>query len=143
MPSTIDSIESSVQKANEWIRDVAEELGEEDRQHGYVALRAALHTLRDRLTVEQSAHLSAQLPLVVRGIFFEGWNPAHVPVPMRSKDDFVSAVEEALHDAAPSLKQRPAEVALATFHVLAHRIDEGEAQKLQSSLPKALRTLWM
>ena len=42
-------------------------------------LRAWLHCLRDRLSVEVAAHFAAQLPELLRGVFFDGWNPARVP----------------------------------------------------------------
>lgn len=35
--------------------------------------------LRDRLTVEASAPFAAQLPDLIRGIFYAGWNPSAVP----------------------------------------------------------------
>jgi uncharacterized protein (DUF2267 family) len=53
------------------------------RNQSYSALRAVLHALRDRLTVAETAHLSAQLPMLIRGIYFKGWDPTKVPV--RSK----------------------------------------------------------
>src|SRR6185369_10762254 len=51
----------------------------EDREFAYRVLRAWLHTLRDRLTVQASAHFAAQLPDLIRGIFYAGWNPSGVP----------------------------------------------------------------
>ena len=52
-----------------------------DRRSAYRALRSVLHVLRDRLTPEQAVHLGAQLPLLVRGIFYDGWRIAanHAP----------------------------------------------------------------
>ena len=54
--------------------------------------RPVLHTLRDRLTVEEAAHLSAQLPLLIRVIYFEGWHPAHKPTKERFKEQFLDQI---------------------------------------------------
>jgi uncharacterized protein (DUF2267 family) len=70
----LDVFDQTLQKTNIWLKEIMDDLGP-DRQRAYHALRAVLHTLRDRLTVEEAAHLSAQLPLLVRGIYFEGWHP--------------------------------------------------------------------
>ncbi|MBP2478837.1 uncharacterized protein (DUF2267 family) [Crossiella equi] len=69
----------ALQTANTWVRDVAEAFPTSDRRFAYRVLRAWLHALRDRLTVELGAHFAAQLPELVRGIYYDGWNPVRVP----------------------------------------------------------------
>jgi hypothetical protein len=72
----VDIIDGSVEKAHIWINDVAEELGIEDSHRAYRVLRAFLHALRDHLSVDEAAQLAAQLPIFVRGVFYEGWDPS-------------------------------------------------------------------
>jgi uncharacterized protein (DUF2267 family) len=80
MPSTgVDSLDSGVEKANAWLADIDAGFGTSDRQLAYRVLRAWLHCLRDRLTVEVAAHFAAQLPELLRGVFFDRWNPSRVP----------------------------------------------------------------
>jgi uncharacterized protein (DUF2267 family) len=74
----VEAIDRSVDKANVWLKDMTTELGGE-RHEAYAALRAVLHTLRDRLTVDEAAQLGAQLPLVIRGIYYENWDPSDTP----------------------------------------------------------------
>lgn len=75
-----DPFAPSVHTAHKWLAAVADGIGAEDRIVAHRALRAWLHTVRDRLTVHGAAHLSAQLPELLRGTFYEGWVPAQVPV---------------------------------------------------------------
>jgi hypothetical protein len=50
--SGVAVLDRTVQETNVWLRIVAEQLHFEDRQHAYIALRAVLHALRDRLPPE-------------------------------------------------------------------------------------------
>ena len=75
----VSALDHAMETAYTWINDVAREFDTEDREFAYRVLRAWLHTLRDRLTVEASAHFAAQLPDLIRGIFYAGWNPSAVP----------------------------------------------------------------
>lgn len=142
MSNHVDALSSSMQKTNEWLRDVAMQLGEDSKQHAYSALRATLHALRDRLTVEQSAHFAAQLPLVLRGTFFEGWRPSQTGQRIRSMEDFLEAVRGHLGDTSPIFHEGCEEAVRSSLRVIAQHIDTGTVQKLQDSLPRDLRELW-
>lgn len=75
----VDNLDTSIGKANAWLADIAAGFGTKDRGLAYRVLRAWLHCLRDRLSVEVAAHFAAQLPELLRGVFFDGWNPGRVP----------------------------------------------------------------
>jgi uncharacterized protein (DUF2267 family) len=80
MSSTgVASLDRSIDKANAWLADIDAGFGTSDRHLAYRVLRAWLHNLRDRLTVGVAAHFAAQLPELLRGVFFDGWNPSRVP----------------------------------------------------------------
>lgn len=51
----VDIAEQSVEKLNVWLKELCDELGTDDRRQAYRVLRAFLHTLRDRLTVDAVA----------------------------------------------------------------------------------------
>lgn len=76
----VGAFDHMVHSANAMVADIAEVFGTADRRFAYRVLRAWLHTLRDRLTVEEAANFAAQLPELVRGVYYDGWNPARVPV---------------------------------------------------------------
>jgi len=75
----VDSLDASIGKTNEWLADIDAGFGTSDRSLASRVLRAWLHCLGDRPTLEVPAHSAAQLPEPLRGVFFDGWNPSRVP----------------------------------------------------------------
>ena len=75
MSAGLDTFDKTVQESNLWLKDVMERLDTRDRHHAYSALRAVLHALRDRIGPESAAHLGAQLPMLLRGLFYAGLGP--------------------------------------------------------------------
>jgi uncharacterized protein (DUF2267 family) len=95
----VDSLDTSIDKANAWLADIDAGFGTKDRRLAYRVLRAWLHCLRDRLTVEVAAHFAAQLPELLRGVFFDGWNPSRVPQKYDRAEYFSRFAREArVHD---------------------------------------------
>ncbi|WP_227999572.1 DUF2267 domain-containing protein [Nocardia australiensis] len=80
MSHPADPLTSAVQTAHDWLRAVADSLDTDEPAFAYRALRAWMHTVRDRISASSSAHLTAQLPEILRGAYYEGWMPGHVPV---------------------------------------------------------------
>lgn len=137
--STVHGLEHTVHLTNEWLKQLAERLDWPDTQRSYRLLRAVLHAVRDWLNVNEAAHLGAQLPLLVRGIYYEGWHPAGTPVSDRGKDAFLARITRQF-DNDPL---EDAEVAVgAVFWLLDTRVTEGEIHDVKHALPKALRAMW-
>ena len=65
---------------------------------GLPALQVVLHALRDRLPVEAVAALGSQLPLLVRGMYYEGWSPSETPVQESEKEEFLSQIAAAFRN---------------------------------------------
>ena len=86
-------IDSTVDKTNRLLKDIEQAYGwpKERRNQSYAALRAVLHAVREWLTVDECAHLAAQLPTLVRGIYYEGWDPSRVPVKL-DRDAFLTRI---------------------------------------------------
>lgn len=137
--TSLAPFEGTVQITNTWLNDILARLGWEDGYRAYHALRAVLHALRDRLTVEQAAALAAQLPMLVRGIYYEGWHPHGKPVKERHKEEFLAHVAAAFRDDASA---DPEKVTQAIFKVLAQHVTAGEIASVKQSLPTELRSLW-
>ncbi len=135
---TVHSIERTVQKTHEWLKDIATELGTDDRQRAFHALRAVLHHLRDRLPVEEAAHVGAELPMLIRGVYYEGWKPSRVPLKIRHKDEFLEAMARNFPDESADMEQ----IARAVFTVLRRHIDAGEVDDLLKVLPEPIRAIF-
>jgi uncharacterized protein (DUF2267 family) len=131
-------IERSVEKTHIWLNDVAGELGVEDRQYAYRALRAVLHTLRDRLTVDVAAKLAAQLPTLIRGIYYEDWDPSRTPLPIHDVEAFLD------HVVAEGRMAGETEASLAVgavSRVLRQHVSAGEIHDVLAVLPDNIKTL--
>jgi uncharacterized protein (DUF2267 family) len=130
--------DETLHKTNAWLKEIMEVLGP-DRHRAYQALRAVLHCLRDRLTIDEAAHLGDQLPMLVRGIYFEGWHPAGKPEKIRGRDEFLHRIAERLAHTRPI---SPDDAARAVFQVLETHVDSGEIRQVMQALPQDIRALW-
>ena len=130
-------IELSVEKTHVWLKEIAQELGVEDRLYAYRALRAVLHALRDRVPVDVAAKLAAQLPTLIRGIYYEDWVPSRTPVAIHDVDAFLARVAGEGHMAG----ETEASLAVtAVAHVLRRHLS-GETEELLAVLPDKFRAL--
>ena len=134
----LEVFDATVHKTNSWLKEISQELGV-DRRRAYDALRAVLHCLRDRLTVEEAAHLADQLPLLVRGIYYEAWRPAGKPEKIRSREEFLERVDAHFQKTEPI---DPEEAVRAVFQVLENHITPGEIHDVIQNLPEKIRALW-
>lgn len=138
MSTGLAVFDTTVQESNEWLIAIEQRLRPCDRQQSYAALRAALHALRDRLPIEGVLSLSAQLPMLLRGVFLEGWR-AGPAGEARNPVEFCADIARRL---PPAFPREPNAVAEAAFEVLTDKVDLGEARKLIMMLPAPLRPLW-
>ena len=134
--------DSTVQLTNKWLRELMLELGWKQRNRAMLALRATLHALRDRLPVAEIAHLGAQLPLLLRGAYYEGWRPQARPARDRYGRGFLRAIESAFDRRPGQAPVNAKQVAGAVFAVLDRRVSRGEIDQVRNCLPPAIRVLW-
>lgn len=132
MEHELELIDRTVAKTYEWLHAVAEQGGLDSPHRSYQVLRAVLHTLRDRLTPDVAAHFSAQLPMLVRGLFYEGWDPAKTPERM-SLSAFLGRVET---EAALKGTSEAEDATRAVMAVLWDELGEGTMGHLMSVLPQ-------
>jgi uncharacterized protein (DUF2267 family) len=132
----VTALDHAMDAAHTWINDVAKEFDTEDREFAYRVLRAWLHTLRDRLTVEASAHFAAQLPDLIRGIFYQAWNPNAVP----GKYDGDAYAVRFAREANIALDDVEKAAAATTAAVL-HHLPVAQMDKALGQLPTEIRNI--
>jgi uncharacterized protein (DUF2267 family) len=138
--STISAFGGSIQLTHSWLKELCADLGwGDDQGRAYDALRAVLHALRDRLTVAETADLAAQLPMLVRGFYYEGWRPTGKPLRERRKEEFLAHVAG---EFPPPPFDDTEEIVRAVFRLLERRVSGGEIDDIKASLPTAIRVLW-
>lgn len=134
----LDTFDRTIQTTHLWLHDIEEVLGP-DRQVAWRSLGAVLHALRDRLPLEVAVHLGAQLPLLVRGLYYDQWHLHRHPEPGRDAEAFRDEIARTLHDLRPV---NPDRAAHAVFTALTRHVDPGQIAKVREALPKRLRALW-
>jgi uncharacterized protein (DUF2267 family) len=134
----LEVFDRTLQTTHIWLDEIMAELGP-DRQTAWHALSAVLRTLRDRLPIELAAHLGAQLPLLVRGVYYDQWRPAAQPERLRDLDGFLARVNEKLAGVRP-VDARDA--THAVLRVLSRHLDRGQVLKVLDVLPQPIRAFW-
>ena len=138
MHETEHGFEGTIQKTHEWLRDIKNAIGADDERAAYGALRAVLHALRDRLTVDEAVQLGAQLPMLIRGLYYEGWCPRGKPAKMH-KAEFLDAIRPQFP--GPD-RLHPEVLARAVLGVLCRHVTAGEVDDVKAILPADLKELW-
>jgi len=137
----LEVFDTTLEKTHVWLNAVMTEMGwEKELRRAYQSLRSVLHALRDRLPVEEAADLGAQLPMLIRGFYYEGWKPSGKPVKERHKSEFFAHIEHDFrNDEWPIDAER---MVRAVFRVLSRQIAAGEIADIKGVLPAELRELW-
>jgi uncharacterized protein (DUF2267 family) len=134
----LEVFDTTLQKTSVWLNQIMTELDSKDRHLAYLALRSTLHALRDRLPIQEAVHLGAQLPMLVRGFYYEGWTLSGKPI-KEHRAEFLSTIRACF---GAGLPPDPEQVARAVFKVLARHVTSGEIEDVKHLLPKDLRDLW-
>ena len=135
----LEAIDHTVQLTHEWINELTERLGWTSKRSALRLLRIGLHQIRDRLSPDELAQFSAQLPMLIREMLFEGWSPKHTPSKKRKLESIDKDIVEAMGDDAEFVG---IEDMTCVFSLLNHRISRGEVEDIRAALPESFRLLW-
>lgn len=138
MSTGLDTFDRTIQETNSLLHEIELSLGwEGQRAHAYNALRGVLQTLRDRLTLEETAHFASQLPLLMRGIFYQEWDPTRIPIKM-NKEAFLQKIAERanLHD-----WEHIEQITKIILQAIKTYVNEGEIEDVKHILPKDIASL--
>ena len=129
-----DPFNHALHTANIWLADIGTALGTRDRRYTRGVVRAWMHTLRDRVTVDAAAKFGAQLPELLRGVYYDGWEPNKTPV----KYNVEQYIQRFAAQASIPAVQVPTTAATIT-EVMADRMSPGQVSETLAELPTDLR----
>ena len=137
--SHVPVFESTLQTTHKWLRELELLASLRDESEAYSVLRVVFHALRDRLTPDEAVNLAAELPMLIRGFYYEGWKPSATPTKLRTLGDFLRDMPplpspDETFDAEKAVR--------SVFLLLDHRISEGEIDDIRHMLPEEVRSLW-
>lgn len=133
-----DVFERALQKTNQILNTIEDEYGwQNHRNQSYQALRSVLHAVRDRLPVEVAVGFGAQLPTIIRGFYYEGWDISKAPQKM-NREEFVNRVRQELLFSFDDTTENLIKIVML---ILRDHIDPAEIEKIKNTLPEDVRTL--
>lgn len=139
LPNELTPFSRTLQQTQAWMKDMESALPTEDPQKAYLAMRASLHALRDRIPTDEAIHLGSQLPLPLLGVYFDGYKAADAPDVTRHEDDFLQRVQAEI---SPAGELDPKAAIEATLKVLAIHVSEGQLEQVRRMFHKELQGLW-
>jgi uncharacterized protein (DUF2267 family) len=134
----LDVFDKTLHTTNSWLKEIMEELGP-DRQVAWHALGAVLHALRDRMPLQLAVHLGAQLPLLVRGLYYDQWRATDIPLKIRTLDELLEHVSKDLTQIRPVNVQQAVR---AVLRVLDRHVNPDQVAKVREALPETIRAIW-
>lgn len=134
----LEVFDKTLETTHVWLNEIMKDLGP-DRQVAWKVLSVVLRKLRDRLPLGLAAHLGAQLPILIRGIYYDQFEPGRLPAERKTREGFIHEVHEALSDTRPV---NPDHAIRCVFGVLGRHVSEGQIRKICDALPHGMRQLW-
>ena len=134
----LEVFDKTLETTHVWLKEIMADLGP-DKQVAWKVLSTVLHKLRDRLSINLAAHLGAQLPLLIRGVYYDQFEPSKMPSECRNREEFVAEVAEWLTDTRPV---DPNDAVSAVFKVLSRHVSAGQIEHVKQALPRPLRQMW-
>ena len=135
----LEGLEHTVQLTHVWINELDRRLQWDNKARSYRLLKAVLHALRDSLQVNEAVDLGAQLPGLLRGAYYEQWQPAKTRIKGRDIEQFIASVNGSFQR---DPLEDPAKAIMAVFQLLTTKITEGEIEDVRRCLPENIRNIW-
>lgn len=140
------NFEGHSQKANEFVKEVAAELGNpEDTGHAGRVIRSVFHSVRETITPEESMHLIAQLPMYIKAVYVDNWKISGKQGKVRSPEEFLSELRQKAGRTAErdfGNDEMAMQKVEALFNVLKRHVSAGEIEDIKAQLPQSLAELW-
>ena len=141
MSTDITSLDRAIQNTILWLNDIQAELKWDSQDNVYRATKAVLQTIRDRLPVEEVVHLTANLPLVMKGMLMDGYDLTEKPARIWTQDLFFELIEE-YYNPFKRNAIHPEDAVRAVVRVLNRRMGGGEMCKVAATMPLEIKELF-
>lgn len=135
----MSTLDNALEKSHIWLNQLQANLNIQKRNEAFRLLKVVLHELRDRLPLNEAAHLGAQLPTLIRGLYYEGFRPRPFNRKDKSLQPFLKAVEKKMPRFYP---KPPSELLRGVFELLNDTISSGEIKDIQACLSEEVRAFW-
>jgi uncharacterized protein (DUF2267 family) len=137
----LDVFDSTIQRTSVWLKELMQELNWSDHRKTYLAFRCVLHAVRDHLPTNEAIRFGEQLPMLIRGFYFDQWDPTAKPKSLRTRNEFLSALSNYMIRDGDSTSNAEV-VARAVFRLLDRKITDGEIEDIHEMLPVPVLDLW-
>ena len=131
----MDVFDKTLQTTHVWLNELCEEIGP-DAHLAWHVLGAVLRATRDRLPMDLAAHFGSQLPLLVRGTYYDRLRTSELPSKLRSLDEFLDGIEAEL---AMNRPVNSHDATRAVFQILSRHVNRGQIEKVRQALPQDVR----
>jgi len=136
----LDVLDKTLQTTHIRLDELMAEIGP-DRQVAWHVLEVVLHAVRGRIPLELAVHLGSQLPLRVRGLYYDQWHaPSRMGEKPRSLDAFLAPIGEQLAQIHPI---NPSNATRAVFRILSQHVNPGQIEKVKHALPGEVQAIWI
>lgn len=136
----LDRFEQTLKESNEWLKDISLSLQLNEPEESYAALRAVLHALRNCLDLDAALKFGDKLPLLFKGLYYEGWHPEQNVNTVPATKSFEEHVESLMNYGKKKMDAR--RVIDAVFGVLSGKLRERDIEEIAFLLPGELAGLW-
>jgi uncharacterized protein (DUF2267 family) len=131
------ALDETVILADQWLNELMRAVDWDDKHRAYRLLRATLHALRDQLAPHEAVRFGAQLPVLMRGLYYAGWRIRETSE--QAEGAFLAHIEAAFkQDPNADTEGLVREV----FKLLAHKCSPVEIKHVKNLLPANVRSLW-
>lgn len=130
-------------KGNEVLHLITQEL-EVPSEKAARILRSVIQALRNHLSMEESMQFLAQLPMAIKALYVDQWDPRAQAPRIRHVDQFLSEIRQldpltAGYDFGNDESAQKA--VRSVFKALGYYVSEGEWNNIKALLPKDLKKL--
>ena len=135
--------ENYAAKGNEIINMLSKELNVSQDSAGRI-LRSTLHALRNRISLTESFHVLSQLPMAIKGIYVDGWNPHESIKRLRNRKDLINEIRNEDGLTSPydfGDDEKTTKIIKGVFRTLSYHISIVEMQEILHALPAELKII--